>query len=138
MTVQLTHFKQQDFLPKLKHFLLPKVKEVLLWENGLHPKDNPEPVSGTILSPLEKQVYITADRFYKHNLMCLNYTTYDVRWAQDIVNPSTPHCNIMLLADHASGMGGLPGHPYIYTCVLGIFHVNVTYVGPGTIDYCSC
>ena len=30
MTVQLTHFKQQDFLPKLKHFLLPKVKEVLL------------------------------------------------------------------------------------------------------------
>ena len=44
----------------------------------------------------------------------------------------------MLLADHASGMGGLPGHPYIYTCVLGIFHVNVTYVGPGTIDYCSC
>ena len=137
MIVWLTHFKQKDFLPKLKHFLLPKVKEILLRENSLHPEDNPEPVSGTILSPLEEQVYIAADHFYKHNLMCLNYTTYDVHRAQDVVNPSTPHCNIMLLADHAGGMGGLPWHPYIYTQVLGIFHVDVTYIGPGMIDYHS-
>ena len=77
--MRLTRFKQQDFLPKLRHFLLPKIKEILLRENGLHPEDNPELVSGTIPRPLEEQVYIAADRFYKHNLMCLNYTTYDVR-----------------------------------------------------------
>ena len=77
--MQLTRFKQQDFLPKLRHFLLPKIKEILLRENGLHPEDNLELVSGTIPHPLEEQVYIAADRFYKHNLMRLNYTTYDVR-----------------------------------------------------------
>ncbi|KIM59250.1 hypothetical protein SCLCIDRAFT_27507 [Scleroderma citrinum Foug A] len=41
----------------------------------------------------------------------------------------------MLLADHADGMDGLSQHPYIYAHVLGIFHVNATYVGPGMIDY---
>ena len=70
--------------------------------------------------------------------MRLNYTMYDVRWAQDIVNLSTSHCNIMLLADHADGMDGLSQHPYIYTHVLGIFHVNATYVGPSMINYCLC
>ena len=132
------HFKQQDFLLKLKHFLLPKIKEILLRENGLRlPEDIPESVSGTVTIPMEEQVYIAADRFYKHNLMRLNYTTYDVRRAQDVVNPSTPHCNVMLLADHAGGVSGLSRHRYIYARVLGIFHVNATYVGPGMIDYRS-
>ena len=67
--------------------------------------------------------------------MRLNDTTYDVHQAQDIVNPSTSHCNIMLLADHAGDMDGLVQHPYIYAHVLGIFHVNATYIGPGMIDY---
>ena len=44
----------------------------------------------------------------------------------------------MLLADHAGGMGGLSQHPYIYTHVLGIFHVNATYIGPGMINYHLC
>ena len=103
--------------------------------------DNPEAVSGGALSsiPVEGQVYITADRLYKHNLMHLNYTTYDVRQAQDIVNPSTSHCNIMLWADCAPSdvVGSHSWHPYIYACVLGIFHVNATYVGPGIVDYRS-
>ena len=71
--------------------------------------------------------------------MRLNYTTYDVRRAQDIINPSTPHCNIMLLAEHdASEVGLHSQHPYLYAHVLGIFHANVTYVGPGMVDYRSC
>ncbi|KAG2099570.1 uncharacterized protein F5147DRAFT_582627 [Suillus discolor] len=28
-------------------------------------------------------------------------------------------------------------HPYLYARVLGIYHVNVTYIGPGMIDYHS-
>ena len=67
--------------------------------------------------------------------MCLNYTTYDVHQAQDIINPSTPHCNIMLLAEHTASEPGLHSHPYLYARVLGIFHANVTYVGPGMVDY---
>ena len=67
--------------------------------------------------------------------MRLNYTTYDVRRVQDIINPSTPHCNIMLLAEHTASEPGLHSHPYLYARVLGIFHANVTYVGPGMVDY---
>ncbi|KIM50226.1 hypothetical protein SCLCIDRAFT_34507 [Scleroderma citrinum Foug A] len=127
--------KSQNFLENIMMFLCKHSEDPAV-KNGLHPEDNLELVSGTIPRPLEEQVYIAADHFYKHNLMCLNYTTYDVRRAQDIVNPSTSHCNIMLLADHADGMDGLSQHLYIYTHVLGIFHVNATYIGPGMIDYC--
>ena len=103
--------------------------------------DNLEAVSGATphLNPVEEQIYIAADRLYKHKLMRLNYTTYDVRRAQDIVNPSTSHCNVMLLADHISSdaVDSHSRHPYIYARVLGIFHVNATYVGPGTVNYRS-
>ena len=125
------------FSPQAQTLCTSQSQRDLATREGLHPpEDNLEPLSGTIPSPLEEQVYITADCFYKHNLVCLNYMTYDVCQAHDIINPSTSHCNIMLLADHTSGMGGLSRHPYIYAHVLGIFHVNATYVGPGMIDYC--
>ncbi|KIM53826.1 hypothetical protein SCLCIDRAFT_31564 [Scleroderma citrinum Foug A] len=71
----------KDFLPKLKCFLLPKIKEILIQENALSLSgDNPETISGATpcLIPVEGQVYIAADHLYKHNLMHLNYTTYDV------------------------------------------------------------
>ena len=120
-------------LLELKLFLLPKIKDIFLREDELHPSG--ESVSGI---SSEGQVYIAGDRFYRHNLMRLNYTTYDVHRAQDIVNPSTSHCNIMLLADHVdSSMDSISPHPYIYAHVLGIFHVNATYVGPGIADYRS-
>jgi len=66
--------------------------------------------------------------------MRVNYTTYDVRRSQDVVNPSTSHCNIMLLAD--SNDDGTPSHHrFRYARVLGIYHANVVYVGPGMLDY---
>ena len=120
--------------------MLPKVKEVLAQEDGLHPLEhNLGRFSGASSIPSEEHVYIVGDRFYRHNLMRINYTTYDVRWAQDIVNPSISHCNIMLLADRliTTGSDGIAHHPYIYARVLGIFHANVTYVGPDMVDYRS-
>ncbi|KAG2056121.1 hypothetical protein BDR06DRAFT_981565 [Suillus hirtellus] len=79
----------KDFLPKLQRFLLPKIKEILTGER----RTTSTPAS----SDSEGRVFIKADRMYRHNLMCLNHTMYDVRRAQDIINPSTSHCNIMLL-----------------------------------------
>jgi hypothetical protein len=38
-----------------------------------------------------------------------------------------------LLADSDSSAAG--EHPYLYARVLGIYHVNATYIGPGMIDY---
>lgn len=88
-------------------------------------------------------IYFKGERIYNHKIIRFNYTTYDVRRSQDVVNPGTSHCNVMLL----SGTTGAPfpeespntvsalRHPYIYAKVLGIFHANVIYTGPGMVDY---
>lgn len=70
---------------------------------------------------------------YNHNIVRFNYTTYDIRRAQDIINSWTSHCNVMVLrtedeVEHR-------GHRFIYGKVLGIYHVNVIYIGTGFMDY---
>jgi len=52
--------------------------------------------------------------------MRVNYTTYDMRRAQDYINPRTQR-DIMLLSQDSS----LDAHPFWYARVLGIFHVEV-------------
>ena len=69
---------------------------------------------------------------YRHNLFHINYTTYDVCRAQETVNPRTYHCNVMLLSHQPSA------HPFCYAHVLGIYHTNTIYIGPGLRDYQSC
>jgi hypothetical protein len=75
---------------------------------------------------------------YQHKQIRFNYTTYDVRRAQDVINPRTSHCNIMVLS-HDSDDNGSTGneqkHKFWYARVLGIYHANVVYVGPGMVDY---
>jgi len=63
-----------------------------------------------------------------------NYTTYNVRWSQDIINPDTTHCDIMLLTN-SEDMEANSNHPFSYTRVLGIYHINVVYTGPRMLDY---
>ena len=70
-------------------------------------------------------IFFKNDLVYRHNIMRINYTTYDVRRAQDSINPRTEHRDIMLLAH------GQMRHQYEYARVLGIYHVNVIYSGPG-------
>lgn len=70
-------------------------------------------------------IFFKNDFMYQHNIMRINYTTYDVRRAQDSINPRTEHNSIMLLTN------GLTCHQYRYACVLGIYHANVIYSGPG-------
>ncbi|KAG2345692.1 hypothetical protein BDR05DRAFT_974997 [Suillus weaverae] len=60
------------------------------------------------------------NQIYHHNIARFNYTTYNVQRAQDVVNPRTPHCNIMLLQDDDS-----QGGHYRYAKVIGIHHINV-------------
>ncbi|KAH7917995.1 hypothetical protein BV22DRAFT_1025326, partial [Leucogyrophana mollusca] len=82
------------------------------------------------------QVILKNDCIYKHNLVRINYTAYDVQHTQDIVNPWTEHCNIMMLAQQDSADPTHPvRHPFCYTKVLGIYHTNIIYVGPGMVDY---
>jgi hypothetical protein len=51
--------------------------------------------------------------------------------SQDVLNPSTSHCNFMALADAVNDSD----HLFKYGQVLGIYHVNVVYTGPGMVDY---
>ena len=77
-------------------------------------------------------IHFKAERMYSHNIMRINYTTYDVRRAQDSINPRTNHRDIMLLSHRE---GDSSHHEYEYARVIGIYHVNVIYTGPGMLDY---
>jgi hypothetical protein len=81
-------------------------------------------------------VFLKNDRIYHHRIIRFHFTTYDVQRGTDIVNPGTSHCNIMLLADDAEGsiISSNPHH-FLYARVLGAYHVNVIYTGPGMHDF---
>ncbi|KAH7903999.1 hypothetical protein BJ138DRAFT_1019753, partial [Hygrophoropsis aurantiaca] len=66
-------------------------------------------------------------RIYYHQIARFNYTTYDVRRAQDVINPRTPHCNIMIL----NNINNEASH-YRYAKVLGVHHANIVFAGSGS------
>lgn len=87
-------------------------------------------------------IFFQGDRIYGHKIFQLNYTTYDVCRAQDIVNPGTSHCNIMLLASsgpiHSTTDDPLTcfqTNHFLYAKVIGIYHANMIYTGPGMLSY---
>lgn len=73
-------------------------------------------------------IFFNKDTMYRHNIMRINYTTYDVRRGQDTINPRTDHRDVMVLMPLDCGEAtGL--HEYRYARVMGIFHANVIYGG---------
>jgi len=80
----------------------------------------------------QDSVFFKNDRMYRHNIAKFNYTTYDVRRAQDVINPGTSHRDVMLLAKNTDTSSD---HHFLYARVLGIYHVNVIYTGEGMLDY---
>ena len=84
-------------------------------------------------------VFIKDNRIFSHKLARFYHTTYDVRRSEDIINPRTPHCNIMLLADLQAPNVSHPetnsAHSFLYARVIGVYHVNVVYVGVGMKNY---
>jgi hypothetical protein len=60
---------------------------------------------------------------YRHKVLRVNYTTYDLRRSQDSINPRT-HSDIMLLSHDNEP------HPYWYARVIGIHHVDIIHTGP--------
>ncbi|KAF8834372.1 hypothetical protein BDN67DRAFT_992676 [Paxillus ammoniavirescens] len=117
----------KNFIPKLKAHLLPHVKILHSDTQDCLLTYNEDHISEADLG----QVVLKGERIYRHNLFRINYTTYDVRRAQDSVNPLTDHRNIVLLSPEPSV------HPFCYARVLGIYHANVIYIGPGSKDYQS-
>jgi hypothetical protein len=87
------------------------------------------------LDPTEWQgVLFKHDRMYKHKIMHINYTSYNIRRGVDVISTGTTGgCNnVMVLAPETIR---LYGHPFWYARVLGIYHVNVIYTGEGNTDF---
>ena len=55
---------------------------------------------------------------YLHKVLCINYTSYDMKQEQDSLNPCT-HANIMMLLYNDNSNR----HSYWYVHIIGLFHV---------------
>lgn len=73
-------------------------------------------------------IIIRDNKIFSHSVLRVNYTTYDVRRAQDSINPRTSRRDVMLLAHDDQTQDD--SHPYWYARVLGIFHTWVIHSGP--------
>jgi hypothetical protein len=132
----------KHFLQKLREHLLPRIQAAHLQEAASfseHPSVSTPANLGSSASVDGNAcdlVFFKKDCLYHHKLLRFNFTTYDVRRGTDIVNPGTSRCNVMLLADHEDGSAGSPNpHHFLYARVLGAYHANVIYTGPGMQDY---
>ncbi|KAJ7587294.1 hypothetical protein C8J56DRAFT_1083768 [Mycena floridula] len=93
----------QDLIPHLKAHLLQRIT------------GQTDDFTAAELSTVE----IQNNRIFSHQVLRINYTTYDVRRDQDSINART-RSDIMVL----SGEGG-ESYPYWYARVFGIYHAMV-------------
>jgi hypothetical protein len=76
-----------------------------------------------------RNVHIVKNTIYRHRVLRINYTTYDMRRAQDSINPRIPgHGDIMVLSPENEEENKNP-HPYWYARILGIYHANIRHIG---------
>ena len=80
-------------------------------------------------------VFLKNDCIYLHKLVRFHFTTYDVRRGTNVINPGASRHNIMLLADNAEGIASSNLHHFLYAWILGAYHVNAIYTGPGMCDF---
>lgn len=124
-------------MPKLKAHLLPRLRK----EAGDQAFEFIQQGLGQIPQGPEAEVNediaFKYNHIYLHNVMRINYTTYDVRRAQDIINITKSRHDIMVLAhDHGGSQNPDLDPHFLYARVLGIFHVNAIYLGTGSLrDY---
>ncbi|KAI0700509.1 hypothetical protein C8T65DRAFT_551386, partial [Cerioporus squamosus] len=104
----------KDYYLDLKNHLLARLEDC-----GLLVAEGPQP--GEFSFQQQSRLLIWKEAAFWHEVLRLNYTTYDLRRSQDSVNPKN-HGDIMLLADDSNEPGA---HPYVYARIIRIFHVNV-------------
>ncbi|KAH9855280.1 hypothetical protein C2E23DRAFT_724903 [Lenzites betulinus] len=106
----------ENFIPFLNIHLLSRMLDL--------------PPDGTLPDPKQLDcLEIQNDRLYRHKVLRVNYTTYDLRRDQDVIKPHG-HPDIMMLDEHPDA-----AHPFIYARVIDIFHANVRYTGPGAAHW---
>lgn len=104
----------QDFVPRLKDHLLGRLLDCQYDGDEEHFSDADRAM-----------VQIIDNHVYSAKVLRINYTTYDIQWDQDSMNPRT-HCDVMVMSPE----NGDKAHPYWYARVLGVFHARVLHTGP--------
>lgn len=106
---------RQEFVPRLKNHIMARYMKLPQYGEE-------QEFTDTELDDIQ----IVRGRVYKHPAIRVNYTTYDMRRAQDYINVNN-HANVMVLAHEDDE--DISQHPYWYARVLGIYHVNVRFGG---------
>ncbi|KZP13244.1 hypothetical protein FIBSPDRAFT_662191, partial [Athelia psychrophila] len=122
----------KDFDAKLKQHLLPRVLAILKQQGDTDAESLPSPDS---CRADEVIILGRHNRFFEHRILRVNYTSYDVRRDQDMINAYSSHCNIMVLCRSCDDINVIDNHlSYRYGRVIGAYHVNVIYNGPGRVN----
>jgi hypothetical protein len=75
----------------------------------------------TVFSDSERSsILVPTSSITQHPTLRVQYTSYDVRRAQDTFNPRFNHHFVMVTSGDSS-----PDHPYWYAKILGIYHANI-------------
>jgi hypothetical protein len=128
---------RQQFYEKLRMHLLPRIQEVHRLATGSSFDQNFVFAEGAV-----SHVFLRDEAIYSHPMIRINFTTYDIRRGEDIIKPASVKCNIMLLRDldcdgtlNSDGSSSTSTPHFWYARVLGIFHANVVYSGPGQAHF---
>ncbi|KAI0739460.1 hypothetical protein C8Q80DRAFT_1339217 [Daedaleopsis nitida] len=109
-----------DFSINLQTHLLAR-----LADRSIGPLDGPDQDSAEFSFSDHSRLIIHHSQMYPHQILRLNYTTYDLRRCQDIINPRT-HGDIMLISGAPlDEYDSSSAHGFEYARVIKIFHVNV-------------
>lgn len=131
----------QGFVLKLKAHILPRIAAI--HQEGVQGHPNATTDMDLLEDSLEdahsrlsrlNHVVFHGNKIYRHRLLRINYTTYDLQRDFDNINPHTDKKNIMLLSNED---GNRDSHPFSYARVLGVFHTNIIFTGPGSKDFRS-
>ncbi|KAF8802003.1 hypothetical protein BYT27DRAFT_7226594 [Phlegmacium glaucopus] len=98
----------KDFLPRLQDHLLGRILG--------HDFTGDEE---TFTAAERSKISFANGHLYRHKVLRVNYTSYDLRRCQDSLNPRT-HPDIMVLSHEDDD-----SHPYWYAKIIGIFHAIV-------------
>ncbi|KAG2157996.1 uncharacterized protein EDB93DRAFT_1077626 [Suillus bovinus] len=98
----------KNFLPKLKDHILYRSRELDI-----------SYCNHTFTDEERNSVIIPNNTIYSVQTMQVHYTTYNLRYKYNIINPRT-HGDVMVLSGEM-----MPSHPYWYVRVLGIYHMEV-------------
>ena len=107
----------QDFIDNLKDHILHRIHHQGEWDGEI----------AHFTDAAQDNLIIVQNSFYEHKTLSINYSTYDLRRDQDVINPRT-RADIMVLSHETDSNR----HPYWYARVLKIFHVNVQDYGDGS------